>query len=275
MASGRGVEMRKSLNNPPFTKARSGGGLNRNLPSPLLSKEGTDHGFTFVEVLFAIATGVIILAAIYVAIQSGQRSSMAIEAKSSAQQDVRAAIELMSAEVGMASYKLPDFGNGIWRANDCVSPGVSANKGIQDATAFVMTVEMDMNDDGAIASGTNEVIRYVYDAANQRITRVTNCLGGAQPFLGNSAGQPRAVRVVNDKNGNGAYDDGTDIPIFRYFDGQGVQIPYASLPGRNDDIRRIDITIAVQTDAVDPNTGQRRPLIYSTSVIPRNHGMGY
>jgi prepilin-type N-terminal cleavage/methylation domain-containing protein len=232
-------------------------------------------GFTLVEVLFAIAVGVLLLSAIYVAIQSGQRSSGAIEAKTSAQQDVRAALELISLEVGMASYKLPQFTSSIWLNSSCSGSGTSAYKGIQEATAFAITFEMDINDNGVIAGGSNEVIRYAYDAPNQRITRITNCLGGAQPFLGNTAGQPRAVRVVNDKNGNGAYDDGTDIPVFRYFDGQGNQIAYAGLPAAIPSIRRIDITIAVETEGRDANTGQRRNLIYSTSVIPRNHALGY
>jgi hypothetical protein len=47
------------------------------------------------------------------------------------------------------------------------------------------------------------------------------------------------------------------------------------LPGTNPalipDIRRIDITLVVDTEFVDPNTNQRRRMIYSTSVIPRNH----
>ena len=36
---------------------------------------------------------------------------------------------------------------------------------------------------------------------------------------------------------------------------------------------RIDITLAVETENVDSDTNQRRRLIYSTSVIPRNHAI--
>ena len=82
---------------------------------------------------------------------------------------------------------------------------------------------------------------------------------------------PRNVLVVNDINESGAYEDGTDIPVFRYYDGAGAIIPTASLPAAIPNIRRVEITLAVETEDADPNTKQRRHLIYSTSVIPRNH----
>jgi len=58
----------------------------------------------------------------------------------------------------------------------------------------------------------NEIIRYNYDMANQRITRETNC-GGAQPFLGDTvaSGNPRTVLVVNDIDSDGVWEPTTDI----------------------------------------------------------------
>jgi hypothetical protein len=77
--------------------------------------------------------------------------------------------------------------------------------------------------------------------------------------------------VINDTNGNGVYDQGTDLPVFTYFDGAGNQIPFASLPANIPNIRRIDITLQVETDEITPDTGQRKRMIYSTSVMARNH----
>lgn len=212
------------------------------------------RGFTLVEVLFAVAIGLLLLSAIYVAVQSGQRSSVAIEAKVAAQQDVRAALELMAMEIRMASH---------WRRTGVSNPwGASANKGIIDATNNIIQIQADINDDGNVA-GSNENIRYEYVIAEQRITRQTGTpLAAAQPFLGDdpASGRPRVVRVINN-------DSTINIPVFRYFDGRGAVT--ANIP----DIRRIDITLAVETDAIDPNTGQRRRMIYSTSVIPRNHAI--
>jgi type II secretory pathway pseudopilin PulG len=245
-------------------------------------------GMTLVEVVVTAAVSMILLGAIYTAINSAQRHSMGIERKVTAQQDVRPALELMAMEIRMASFN-PNFTIGNWLVptGSGACSTVSSNQtylGIQEATATSITVEMDINQNCTSYNdpicmrhysgnpNPNEVIRYNYDATNQYITRNTNC-GGDQPFLGDTvaSGNPRTVRVVNDMNGNGVFDAGADIPVFRYYDGSGVLIPTANLPARIPDIRRIEITLAVETEDVDPNTGQRRHLIYSTSVIPRNH----
>jgi hypothetical protein len=38
-------------------------------------------------------------------------------------------------------------------------------------------------------------------------------------------------------------------------------------------IRRIEIVLLVESADVDPSTGQPRRMAYSTSVVPRNHGI--
>ncbi len=236
-------------------------------------------GFTLVEILFALFIGVLLLATIYVSMISGQRSSAGLEDKVVAQQDARAALELMAMEIGMASYN-PNFVTGIWRnPGDCANAsGNQIYRGIQVATDTSITVEMDIPhtvggvwrpESGAIALADadvddrpNEIIEYVYDAANQRITRRTNCGIIAQPFLGDVPGNPRSVRVINNDLG---------IPMFRYFNGMGVGI--AAVPASIPNIRRIEITLAVETEDISPDTNQRRRMIYSTSVIPRNHAI--
>jgi len=241
-----------------------------------MNKVKNDKGFTLVEVLFAIAVGMLLLGAIYTVMVSGEKSSVTMERKVIAQQDARAALQIMALEIGMASYN-SNFTASIWRnPGDCTSAAANQTyKGIPLAATNSITVEMDINENGSVGPPDgNEIIGYVYDTANQRITRETSC-GGAQPFLGDdpASGRPRTVRVINDINGNGVYDDGTDIPIFRYYDGAGNLIPFASLPANIPNIRRIDITLAVETEEIDSNTGQRRRMIYSTSVVPRNHAM--
>jgi prepilin-type N-terminal cleavage/methylation domain-containing protein len=230
-------------------------------------------GFTLVELLFTITIGLLLLSAIYVAVQSGQRSSIALEQKVTAQQDVRAALEIMALEISMASYNPLFQPTTMWVAppDGVVVP---ANRGFQEATANSITVEMDIggssgstNPTGVVGDGNNEVIRYIYDTATQRITRSTNYSGNFD-FLG-----------CTDANGDGRCDNNQSlrnvmvvnntlaIPMFRYFDGTNTET--ANIP----DIRRVDITIAIDSDVIDPNTGQRRRMIYSTSVIPRNHAI--
>jgi len=229
------------------------------------------RGFTLVEILFAMATGLVVMGAVYMAMISGQRSSVGIEQRVSATQDVRASLEIMSMEIGMASYN-PFFAGGIWiEPGGCANPSANqAYKGVQAAGPNAITIEMDITqpgggpEDGVIANGgNNEIISYVYDIPNQRITRSTNC-GGGQPFLGELVGtQGRSVRILNG-------DPAINIPVFRYFDGQGVDIT-AGLPAAIPNIRRIEITLVVETENVNPATQQRQRMVYSNGVILRNH----
>jgi len=241
------------------------------------------RGFTLVELLVALAVCIIIIGAIYAAVTMGQRSSSAMLQKVVTHQDARAALELMATDLQMASFN-PTRGPNIWvTPTACTPPAGNPNaRGIQEATATSIAVEMDIGGatppgpSGIIRDFPNEVIRYAYlpGAADQRITRSTNC-GTAQPFLGSNVAGQKTVRVINDVNGNGTMDAG-DLPVFRYYTALGTEIPAANLlnPGASPgirDIARIEITLSVETEDVAADTGQRRQMIYSTSIIPRNH----
>ncbi|HSW63218.1 MAG TPA: prepilin-type N-terminal cleavage/methylation domain-containing protein [Dissulfurispiraceae bacterium] len=224
-------------------------------------------GFSLVELLIAIAVGMVLLAAVSMTLRSGLQASTGIQLKASAQEDARLALQIMTAETGMASYN-PQFRSdaAFWVTNACAASPNQNYRGIQEATATALTVEMAIGPGATgsdwVGDDPNEVIRYVYDAANQRITRATSC-AGAQPFLGDTAasGRPREVLVVNNDLG---------LPVFRYFNGQGTELTSpvtAQIPA----IRRIEITLAVQTSEIDPTTKTRKSMIYSTRVLPRNH----
>jgi len=226
------------------------------------------RGHTLVEVLIVLGMSVVVLGAIYSAVLMAQNSSVSVERKVIAQQDARAALEIMSMEIQMASFN-PGFVTGMWRdgpSGSCGNPSAAQNyKGIQEATTNSITVEMDLNGDADVAD-TSEMIRYNLDTANQYITRQTSCGGGAQPFLGNQTGQQRDIRVVNAAAG---------VPLFRYYDGNGAVITAANLPARIPDIRVIEITLVVDTEGIDPNLKQRRRTIYTNRIIPRNHAITY
>jgi prepilin-type N-terminal cleavage/methylation domain-containing protein len=231
-----------------------------------------NRGFTLPEVLVAMALGMVILTAIYAAVISGQRASGAIQRKVTTFQDARAALELMAAEIQMASYK-PKLTTNIWRAtNACNSQsGQQGNRGIQAANPNFITIEMDIDGTGALMDHSDEIITYTYQGgANLNITRETNC-GGAQPFLGGAlADGSITTRVVNDINMDGSFNAG-DIPVFRYFDGSGAEIAPLNLSTNISNIARIEIALVVETQDIDPDMHQRRRMIYSNSVIVRNH----
>ncbi len=228
-------------------------------------------GFTMVETIVAMGITLGLLAAVYVAVNSMQRHSAAIERKVTAQQDVKPALDLMAMEIGMVSYN-PTSASNLWvnPTGSCLAAATNQNyRGLQEATTNSIVVEMDISGSGGDGDGMlgddNEVIRYNYDTTNQYITRAINC-SAAQPFLGDTvaSGRPRTVRVINNTLG---------IPVFRYYDGAGAEIASTGLPAGIPNIRRIEIVLAVETENVDANTGQRRRFIYSTSVIPRNHAI--
>lgn len=254
----------------------------------------TNSGFTLVEMMITIAVTMLLLVAVYAAINSVQRSASGIERKVAAQQDVKPALDLMALEISMASYN-PTYTGNIWvnppgSASTCGATSANQTyKGIQEATASAISIEMDIRAtaDGSTSNGAlgdpNETIRYNYvsGTANQYITRSTNCTASDLniPFLGDVAANTRAVRVINDTLG---------LPVFRYFSGTGACILEAAdtpagicvgntetarLPAAIPNIRRIEISLAVETEEIDPATGVRRRLIYSTSVIPRNHAI--
>lgn len=242
-----------------------------------------EKGFTLVEVLLALFVCLLLLATVYFAVTAGQRSSRGVEIKVAAQQDVRAILETMALEIAMASYN-PTFQPAFWRnPGDCntLAPDPTwpapnqDSRGIQVATPTSLSVQMDLDGNSRIfqtgsTEDLNEIITYDYDMANRRITRQVNC-GDVASFLGDLAATPKSVRVVNDVNENGVSDQAVDIPVFRYFDVTGVEIPAANLPRDIYLIRRIDINLSVGTEDIDPATRARRRMNYTTSVVPRNH----
>jgi len=234
------------------------------------------QGFTLVELIAAVAIGLIMLLAIYAVINTAQRSASGIEGKVTAQQDARIALELMAMEIRMASYN-STLQNNIWlNPTNCSASSNPTYKGIQEATPTSLTIEMDIDNSGSIGNVANEIIRYEYltGASDLRITRETrSCIGGtystsgAQPFLGaaSGSGTPQDVQVINNS---------LNISVFRYFQANGTEIfPTASNTTPIPNIRRITITLCVQTQNIDPTTKRPRYLVYATSVIPMNHGI--
>jgi prepilin-type N-terminal cleavage/methylation domain-containing protein len=228
-------------------------------------------GFTLVELLMAVVVGLVLLGAIWSAVVAGQRSSAGIERKVTTGQDARAALEIMGAEIRMASFN-PLYARGLWVDPASCSPAANqAWRGIQEAAASSVTIEMDLDPDGLCGSSGNEIIRYAYHEPSERITRETiRCASGirtssgAQPFLGPILSNP-AVRTPRVINGN--------VPLFRYYDGRGAEI--VNLPAEIPRIRRVEIALLVESADADPRTGEPRRMAFSTSVMPRNHGVQF
>jgi prepilin-type N-terminal cleavage/methylation domain-containing protein len=225
-----------------------------------------EKGFTLTETLVAIVIGLLVLLGIYTAVNTAQKSSSGIERKVGAQQDAKAALGLMEMEIRMASFN-PNFATGIWiNPATCTASANQQLRGIQNATGNSLAIEMDIDASSAIGDFANEIIIYAYDTVNLLLSRdvlqVGSCSSNAQPFLGDPVEGRKTVRVINNTLG---------IPIFRYYDGTDAEITSGMLPVAIPDIRRITITLAVETQDIDPSTHKRRRMIYTSSTILRNH----
>jgi prepilin-type N-terminal cleavage/methylation domain-containing protein len=249
-----------------------------------------NRGFSLVELMVAIIVTSFLLMAIYLAVNTTQRDSVAIERTVTVQADAKSALDIMALEIGMASYTANYFADN-WIVVTAAGCEISPNqdrRGISLATPSQIVVAMDADDScnvaapgNCIGDAPNEVIRYNYvidvdDAGGGHITRSTGCLGVPAPFLGEALAtatannRSRNVRVNNAELG---------ISLFRYFDNAAIEIVGAGTDGaltgtQIPNIRRIDITLAVETADAD-HRGTRQQLFYSTTVIPRNHAINF
>ncbi|HOD31439.1 MAG TPA: prepilin-type N-terminal cleavage/methylation domain-containing protein [Smithellaceae bacterium] len=122
---------------------------------------GGAGGFSLVELIVAMVAGLIIIGAAY-SIFLGQERTMSKQDKIvEMQQNVRAAMDMLSREVMMAGYAKS---NGI--------PYSSSQ----------LQIMADLNEDGDVTDAHENII-YTYDAGGKRINRNTG--GGAQPFAEN------------------------------------------------------------------------------------------
>lgn len=233
---------------------------------------GNKKGFTLIELLVTIIIGTIMIAAIYSMINLTQKSSAGIERRIAAQQDEKTALDLMAMEIRMASFNplyIPD--SQLWLNTYCSALSSHSDfRGIQEATKNSIMIQMDINENGSVADN-NEIIKYEYIPGQLYISRGTRC-GNGVAFLGAPAysGATRNVRVINN-----SFDP--VIPVFRYYNGAGAEIteamagdytsPTTGIPA----IRRILITLVVETENPDLTSGKRKKMVYSTSVIVRNH----
>jgi len=220
-------------------------------------------GFTLVELLISIAVGMVIMLAVYAAMQMAQQSSTNVASKITTQQDVRSALDLMAMEIRMASYNPRNAATTWATIPACSSMGfsgpVTVRKGIQLANRNAIIIAMDLNASGVVGDTANEYLMYSYDGA-ATITRNVSC-GGNMTFIG---GTGTDTNIRNAAAG---------LFPFRYFDRQDIDITTTVEGDQSQirNIRRILITMAADTEEVDTSTRQPRRMIYSTNIIVRNH----
>jgi type IV pilus assembly protein PilW len=114
-------------------------------------------GFTLVEMMVAIAIGMIVIAAVTGTFTAQTRQNKAEEEISQLHQNVRGALDLISRELMQAGFK---------------TPGGSVT-GLTYASTTQLFIQADIDSSGGIDTNNTSVeyITYDYDSANLRITR--------------------------------------------------------------------------------------------------------
>jgi prepilin-type N-terminal cleavage/methylation domain-containing protein len=128
---------------------------------------GKKNGFTLIELLAGILISVILMAGFYSVFFSQQTAFSAQEQVAEMNQNIRAALDLMTREIRLAGYK----------------NSTSTFNGIATATSNSIRILADLNQDGDTAD-ENEDISYTYNAGSLQICR-------------NGVGLPVADNITN------------------------------------------------------------------------------
>jgi prepilin-type N-terminal cleavage/methylation domain-containing protein len=140
-------------------------------------------GFTLVEMMVAIAIGMVVIASVAGTFSAQTRQNKAEEEISQMHQNVRGAMDLMSRELMQAGYK----------ASGGSVTGVTYN-------ASQLLIQADVDTNGTIDTGNTslEYISYAWDSANLRITRQLGTGGTAEIVADNITACTFSYKDAND-----------------------------------------------------------------------------
>ena len=210
---------------------------------------GIEKGFTIVELLVAMAIGLLVMTSIYSVYYSQQKSYVAQEQVLAMQQNLRAGMTMLTRDIRMAGY----------------DPTGNAGAGILAAAAGSLQVTMDLTEDGGLG-GTNENVTYLHydsdaDGTNDALGRDTG--GGSQMVAEN-----------------------IDALRFDYFDSNGaatavpanirsVQVTMVARTGRGDPGYVDDDVYANQSGVTifGPANDSNRRRLLSRQIKCRNMGL--
>jgi type IV pilus assembly protein PilW len=206
----------------------------------MLKTSYNNRGFTLVELMITVAISGIVIAAIYSAYISQQRTYLAQEQVAEMQQNIRAAIDMMTREIRMAGY----------------DPTQSAGAGITTVTSSRFTFTQDINSDGNIPTVPplgGETIIFGFSNAND-IDNNGVADAGAAP-LGRETGggfQPIAENI--------------QAIEFRYLDATGAVTAVLA------DIRSVQVSILARAGREDRDF--TNTMVYCPASNPFNPATG-
>lgn len=205
-------------------------------------------GFTLIELMIAMAAGLVLLAAVYSVFLVQNKELRKQEQITEMQQNARMAMEMMSRDLMMAGYGPKSLTSPLTRctgATPTTKPSSSPYSclGIVVANAGFISFSADLNGNGNLTEEGENLMYDRYqsgaDSANYALGRTSN--GTKQPVV-----------------------DHVSALAFTYLDAGGTATTDLSL------IRKIQVSITTRTANVDPNTGNYRTFTLTSMVTPRN-----
>jgi type IV pilus assembly protein PilW len=201
-------------------------------------------GFTLIELMVAIALGLVVMASVATTFTSQTRAYSAQEQINQMEQNLRGALDIMSREIKMAGYK----------------PNGGTVTGVVSYSSTGLTIQADVDGNGStctagtlssvVCSTAYEQIAYAYDSANQKITR-----------------QVADGTVTTLAENISAFS-------FAYSQAQSGSTAAAATSASN--IRQIAISITGKTAKPDPgytSNGGYRTVTLSATITPINLGL--
>jgi prepilin-type N-terminal cleavage/methylation domain-containing protein len=214
-------------------------------------------GFSLIEMMMALVTASILLAAVYSVYDSLSKSYTTQNVSAEVQQSIRAAMGLMARDIMMAGLDPQKLGL------------PTSDFGFEDSGTTQISFKLDSPDpvtnifSGEVESGAQEYISYRYDAGLETLFQCydaapAGCTGTADQFIDH---------VVDFKL---EYFDSDGNDLYTKFGKNPLADLLTAASGETDDIRQVAITIEVEEPAGRSGTVTRT---YSTRVKCRNIGI--
>lgn len=121
---------------------------------PLLNHKKS-AGFTLMELLVAMAIGLVVIASVAGTFTVQTRQNSAEEQIAQLQQNVRGALDLMVSEIQMAGYK----------------PAGGTFNGVQTSTSTTLRIKLDLNSSGVETDDATDDITYAFNNSTGILTR--------------------------------------------------------------------------------------------------------
>jgi len=207
-------------------------------------------GFTMIELLIAMAVGLVLLAAVYSVFLVQNKELRNQEQITEMQQNARMAMEMISRDLIMAGFGGYNATAILPRCTGTTTATNAPCVGITAANANSISFTMDVTDN--VGTGGPDGDR---DDANENITYDVYTSSGV-PALGRKSSTSASKMPVVEN---------VSALSFTYLPATGTTAT-ANLA----DIRRIQISITTRTANVDPGTGNYRYFTLTSTVTPRN-----